>query len=288
MMARVPVVATIRDAYIFTINHLGGIIGLIWVPMLFLTVMGFFSLNRYYSDFIEAMSGGSAAALGPSMLMMIGYLIAALLMQSVMYVAVVQLALGQRTAPAVAHFAFGQAEWRMFRAFLAFVGLLLALFIPVAIIGQVMLGAAGLRSLQMLVLVFAVYGIILLSMPRFLALLPAIAVGETVPVLRRAWQLSAGNFGRLLLVLIAAFGPVFIVFGLLEILLALQVPAVTLPAGATEKDQMVAAVTRARQLLPYMSGLAFLIYPLIIGLFAGASVSAWRTLKDEPSVVLEA
>ena len=40
-----------------------------------------------------------------------------------------------------------------------------------------MLSAAGLRSVQMLVLVFAVYGIILLSMPRFLALLPALAVG---------------------------------------------------------------------------------------------------------------
>lgn len=287
-MARVPVVATIRDAYSFTVSNLGGIIGLIWVPMLLLTVMGFFSLHRYYSDFIEAMSGGSTAALGPSMLMMIGYLIAALLMQAIMYVSVVQLALGQRTAPAIAHFAFGLAEWRMFRAFLAFVGLLLALMIPVFVIGGAVLGTAGGRGYQMLVLVVLVYGIILLSMPRFLALLPAIAVGETVPVLRRAWQLSAGNFGRLLLILIAIFGPVFIVFGLLETLLALQLPAGSLAAGATEKDQMVAAVTRAQKMLPYMSGLAFLIYPLMIGLFSGASVSAWRVLKDEPSVVIEA
>jgi hypothetical protein len=286
MMARVPVVATVRDAYTFTINHLGGIIGLIWVPMLLLTVMGFFSLHRYYSDFIEAMSGGSTAALGPSMLMMIGYLIAALLMQAIMYVAVVQLALGQRTAPAVAHFAFGPAEWRMFRAFLAFVGLLLALIIPVFVIGSAALGTTGVRAYQMLMLVLVVYGIILLSMPRFLMLLPAIAVGETVPVLRRSWQLSSGNFGRLLLVLIAVFGPVLIIFGLLEMVLASQVPAAA--PGATEKMQMVAAVTRARQMLPYMSGLAFLIYPLIIGLFAGASVSAWRTLKDEPSVIAEA
>lgn len=281
-MTRVPVVATIRDAYTFTINHLGGIIGLIWVPMLLLTVMGFFSLHRYYSDFIEAMSGGSAAALGPSMLMMIGYLIAALLMQAIMYVSVVQLALGQRTAPALAHFAFGPAEWRMFRAFLAFVGLLLALIIPVFVIGGAVLGATGARTAQMLVLVLAVYGIILLAMPRFLALLPAISVGETVPVLRRAWQLSAGNFGRLLLVLIAVFGPVFIVFAILEMVLAFQVPVEAVAAGATEKDQMVAAVTRARQMLPYMSGLAFLIYPLMIGLFSGASVSAWRALKTEP------
>jgi hypothetical protein len=124
-------------------------------------------------------------------------------------------------------------------------------------------------------------------MPRFLALLPAISAGETVPVLRRAWQLSSGNFGRLLLVLIAVFGPIFIGFGILEMLLASQMPAAA-PAGATEKAQMVAAVMRARQMLPYMSGLAFLVTPLMIGLFSGASVSAWRVLKDEPSVVLEA
>lgn len=287
-MARVPVVATIRDAYTFTINHLGGIIGLIWVPMLLLIVMFFFSIHRYYSDVIEVLNGGNASILGPTLLMMLGFVVAALLLQAIMYVSVVQLALGQRTAPAVAHFAFGPAEWRMFRAFLAFVGLLLAIVIPVAMLGRAAMGAAGTASPQMLGLVLVMYGIILLFMPRFLALLPAISAGETAPVLRRAWQLSSGNFGRLLLVLIAVFGPIFLGFGILEMLLASQMPLAPVPAGATEKLQMVAAVTRARQMLPYMSGLAFLITPLMIGLFSGASVSAWRALKDEPSVVLEA
>lgn len=287
-MVRVPVVATIRDAYSFTINNLGGIIGLIWVPMLLLIVMFFFSIHRYYSDVIEVMNGGNASILGPTLLMMLGFVVAALLLQAIMYVSVVQLALGQRTAPAVAHFAFGPAEWRMFRAFLAFVGLLLAIIIPVAMMGRVAMGSVGTASPQMLALVLVMYGIILLFMPRFFALLPAISVGETEPVLRRAWQLSAGNFGRLLLILIAVFGPVFIVFGILEMLLASQLPMPPVPAGATEKVQMVAAVTRAQKMLPFMSGLAFLIYPLIIGLFSGASVSAWRALKNEPSVVLEA
>ena len=31
-----PVVATIRDAYSFTLTHLGSVIGLIWVPMVLL------------------------------------------------------------------------------------------------------------------------------------------------------------------------------------------------------------------------------------------------------------
>ena len=57
-MRRVPVAATIRDAYIFTAAHLGGIIGLIWVPMVIVTVAQFFTFHRYYNDFIEAMAGG--------------------------------------------------------------------------------------------------------------------------------------------------------------------------------------------------------------------------------------
>ena len=71
-MRRIEVVATIRDAYVFAITHLGGVIGLIWVPMVLATIMGFFSLQRYYNDFIDAMASGNVAALGPSMLMMLG------------------------------------------------------------------------------------------------------------------------------------------------------------------------------------------------------------------------
>ena len=83
-MRHVPVIATIRDAYIFTVTHLGGIIGLIWVPMVLATVMGFFSFQRYYADFSDALASSNAAALAPSLLMMLCYLIAALLLQAIM------------------------------------------------------------------------------------------------------------------------------------------------------------------------------------------------------------
>src|SRR5258706_6026337 len=208
-MRRIPVVATIRDAYAFATSHLGGVIGLIWVPMVLATVMGFFSFQRYYNDFIDAMAGGSVAALGPSLLMMLGYLVAALLLYAVMFVAVVQLAIGARAAPAVAHFAFGHLEWRMFRAFMAFIGVILVLVLPAFITANAILTLAAARVPQaagpiLLLLVF--YGVILLAMPRFFVLLPAIAVAESAPVLRRAWMLSAGNFWRLLAVLLAGVG----------------------------------------------------------------------------------
>jgi hypothetical protein len=279
-MRRVPVVATVRDSYIFTATHLGGIIGLIWVPMLLLTVMGFFSFQRYYNDFIEAMAGSNPAALGPSLLMMLGYLVAALLLHAVMYVAVIQLALGTRTAPAIAHFAFGPLEWRMFRAFLAFVGVMLAFLIPAVIVGNAaqLLAPAKIPMLGPMLLLAAIYGAVLLAMPRFMALLPAIAVNETVPVLRRSWQLSAGNFWRLLAVLLAIFLPVLVLFAALEAALTGGAPSAV---AGTDQMQLMAGIMRARETLPLLSGLGFLVSPLVVGLFAGASVSAWRALNED-------
>ena len=279
-MRRVPVIATIRDAYIFTATHLGGIIGLIWVPMVLATVMGFFSFQRYYTDFSDALASNNAAALAPSLLMMLCYLVAALLLQAIMYVAVVQMALGARAAPAIAHFAFGNLEWRMFRAFLAFIGICLTLVVPVIVIGGAVLKAAG-RQADPTQMGFVFYAVIALAMPRFFALLPAIVVGENNPVLRRAWMLSAGNFWRLLAVLAGIFGPIVILFNALNLVL-MGHGGVAL--SGDDSEQMRQAVARARDVLPLISGLGFLISPLIVGLFAGASVSAWRVLKDEPAL----
>jgi hypothetical protein len=279
-MRRVPVVATVRDSYIFAATHLGGIIGLIWVPMLLLTVMGFFSFQRYYNDFIEAMAGSNPAALGPSLLMMLGFLVAAVLLCAVMYVAVIQLALGTRTAPTIAHFAFGALEWRMFRALLAFFGVMMALLIPAVIVGNAaqMIAPPRMPMLGPLLLLALGYGALILTMPRFLALLPAIAVNETVPALRRSWQLSAGNFWRLLGVLVAIFLPVLLLFSVLEVALTGRAPA---PMTGTDQMQLIAGVIHARDTLPMLSGLFFLVAPLLVGLSASASVSAWRALSED-------
>jgi hypothetical protein len=278
-MRRIPVIATIRDAYVFTAAHLGGIIGLIWVPMVLATVMGFFSFQRYYTDFSDALISNNAAALAPSLLMMLCYLVAALLLQAIMYVAVVQMVLGARGAPAVAHFAFGNLEWRMFRAFIAFIGVCLMLMVPVLVLGAAALKAAGMQPgpVQM---GLALYGVIALAMPRFFALLPAVVVAENTPVLRRTWMLSAGNFWRLLAVLVAIFAPILLLFNGLEMVLTSRGPTLT----GDDSERMRQAIAQARNVLPLISGLGFLISPLIVGLFAGASVSAWRALKEEAAL----
>jgi hypothetical protein len=201
----------------------------------------------------------------------------------VMFVAVVQLALGARTAPTIFHFAFGPLEWRMFRAFFALAGLMLLIAIAVLFavnaVFVLMPGARGNQAAVSSVMALAMLGIGLVLTVRFALLLPAIAVNETVPALRRAWALSAGNFLALLGVLAGIFLPIALVFVLIEVALGDKGAGLT---GATPQLQMISAVMHARQTLPLTCGLGFFFSPLIIALFAGASVSAWRALKDEP------
>jgi len=280
-MRRVPVAPTIRDAYSFTFGHLGSIIGLIWVPMLLLTVMGFFSFQRYYNDFIAAMAGGNPSALGSSLLMMLGYMVAALLLEAMILVSVVQLAQGTRDPkPVMAHFSFGPAEWRMFRALIALVGLMLLFLFPAYIATGALSMALGNRGAVMTNLaVLVLYAVIVAATPRFLLLLPAISLNEQLPVLRRAWSLSAGNFWRLLGILAGGAGPVLLAMGAIDAILSTGAAAVA--PGATPEEQMVAAVRQASDVLPLMSGLSFLVSPLLVGLLARASVTSWRALTTQ-------
>lgn len=284
-MRRISVIAVVRDAYAFAFAHLGAIIGLIWVPTLLLTVMGFFSSQHLYTGAIEALSGGQATSIGTGFLAWLAYLVSALLLQAVAFVAVVQLALGARTTPVIAHFAFGPLEWRMFSALASFTVLLLLGFL----IGSTLVSAVAGRGLSptTALLVLLIYGLMLAALARFFLLLPAIAVVETGPVLRRVWQVTMGNFGRLFLVLLAIIVPLFLLAMLLMIPVGGRIPPPPPGIGDIQAQQL-AMMRWLRDALPYLWGLLFLISPLVVGLFAGASVAAWRALKDEGSVSIVA
>jgi hypothetical protein len=218
--------------------------------------------------------------------MLLGYIVAKLLLTALMCVGVVQLALGGRPTPALITIAFGPAEGRLFRAFCGFAGMLLMVGIAVLALANMAMAAQGGPSPQLqeaigALLMLALLGTGLVLSARFLILAPAVAAGETAPVLRRAWALSTGNFWPLLGVLVTLFLPLLVFFVALEAGLGQRSAP---PAGATPELQMVAALMHARQLLPVTCGLSFFFSPLVIGLFVGASVSAWRALKDEPSV----
>jgi len=282
---QVPVVATIREAWLFTFSHLGNIIGLIWIPMVMITVAQFFTFLRYYNAMIDYLAGGGTSQLGPSTLMLIGYVAAAMLLYAIMFVAIVQLVLGSRTGGVIAHFAFGPLEWRMARAFFAFTGLLLLIGLGVMMLANLAMVAGGPKSSQAAASGFLVMGLLgacIALVPRFLLLLPAVSVNETGSVLRRTWALSTGNFLRLLGIVLGLFLPLAILLGVAD--LAIGGPGAVV--AGDDRMRMLQALTEARSSLPVACGLSFLVSPLVVGLFSSASVSAWRALKDEPTVEL--
>ncbi len=67
-MQKIPVTRTIQAAYRFVFTHLGAIIGLIWLPMVLVTVTGSFVEQHYYDAAAEALASNSYANLGPAML----------------------------------------------------------------------------------------------------------------------------------------------------------------------------------------------------------------------------
>lgn len=282
-MNKLPVIETIRAAYAFTFQHLGSIIGLIWLPMVIVSVAGFFALQNFLGAAIDFQGGSNPAALGPAALMMLAYLAVSLLLYAVMYSGVVQLALGTRQGGTVMHFALGAEEWRLFRALLALVGvavlLLLAAMLTV-MVASLALALAGVRPSTAqgnLLMVLAFYGVMVIVLPRFLVPLPAIAVAETGPAVRRAWTLTAGNFPALLAIAIAVFAPGIMIVQLVAVMTSGGGAAVA--AGASEQALIIAAFQQQRATLPLASGVAFLVAPLTVGLVSGASVAIWRALS---------
>jgi hypothetical protein len=281
-MKKLPVLATIRDAYNFTFTHLGAIIGLIWLPMILITVMGFFVLQRFFDAYAGALASGNAANLGPEALGVVSLFVAALLLFTMMTVPVMQLAMGTRKDGALVHFAFGTVEWRLFRGVMGLVGFLLVPLLVVSVLTGLMSAGVGvaLNPGQAMLAVIAMYGLLFLALLyfglRFGLLLPAVAVNESGPLLPRSWLLSADNFWRILAVFLAIFIPVELLSGIIQ--LAVEGPQALMMSPQSSTAMAAAQFHAAAMNMPLAAGIYFLIAPMKLGLLLGAAASIYKSL----------
>src|SRR5215469_1268161 len=274
-MTKIPVLDTIRAAYRFTFTHLGAIIGLIWLPMILATVIGFFVLQRFYSAMADALASNNPTLAGPAILGVISFLLVALLLFAMMSVPVIQLALGSRKSGALAHFAFGMAEWRLFRSSLGMVGFLFSLLL---IVSMVMGTAFDPSAISANVVLLAAFAVVIFFGLRFGFLLPVVAVEESGPVLPRSWILSNGNFWRILAVFLAVALPVRLVMLAAEVVL--EGPRILAPQFPTSTAMVAVQLHAENQYMPITAGILFLIAPVLLGLTLGASAHAFQALKN--------
>jgi hypothetical protein len=277
-MKKIPVLATIRDAYRFTFTHVGAIIGLIWLPMFLITVIGFFVWKRYLDAMADALASGNYAATGPQSLGVLCYFIGALLLVTMMSVPMTQLALGTRKEGALVHFALGGVEWRLFRGAVSLVGLLLMMTMLLAVAATA-LGSLGGSQRFMIPLALGFLATFAYFALRFGLVMPALAANENEPLLQRAWALTAGNSGRLLIVAVAVLGPLWLLSTLAQMLV--EGPVSLTPNLQSSTAMLAAEIHLMAQQMPLVWGVKFLIAPLQLGLALGAGASIYRALTGE-------
>lgn len=294
-MAKVPVGKTIAFSYLFTFGRIGTIIGKIWLPMLLLTLGSYFVISPYYESFSLAVAQDNTAVVEQAAGTLFLYLLVSLIFYAMIYVALTREALGLSQSHSFFHFSLGTAEWRMYGAILAFafVFLLISLLVflgafflggvlSAALGGGVKAGEPNPTAVLIGRLVFlGIICVLAYIFVRLFSLLAPVTVAEEQISLGRGWQLTAKNFWRLVVVIVATLGPVLLVGAVCEALIIGEdvVPAHADPSFA----DMAARMEQMRPHLPAIYGLYFVLSPFLYGLMLGASAFAYRTLVPGPA-----
>jgi hypothetical protein len=280
-MIKIPVLDTIASAYRFTFGQLGAIIGLIWIPQLLASVIEYVTSRPFA---LRIMAGDSAEAAGKEHLLAMAGEGVVFFLMAVMAVAVTRQALGLRQGPAIAYFAFGKPEARVFGGLLAmgFLGgaSLLVMLLLSGLMGKIP-GQAGQLAASVALLVLG--GALTYAMTRLTALQVPASLAHADYGIERSWLMTRGNFWRLLAVILACIGPVFLVTRIVFVIAA-GPDSFPKDFSALQNEQALMDL-QARQLLlaarsqPLMVGLDFALAPFKFGLAMGAAAAAFKFLS---------
>ncbi|HEY1706866.1 MAG TPA: hypothetical protein VGG10_01275 [Rhizomicrobium sp.] len=286
-MTKIPVFKTVADAYVFTFNNLGVIAGLIWIPMLAFTVLAFFAQSTYLDAMIAYQTTKNPADAWPGVMWLFVLVFAALLANAMMIVPVLQQALGTRKGHALAHFALGQPEWRVFGSYLMLMAIVFAVVIVATVLNGLFFrgiltldpGAATAPAVTALLSVIALVLIVgcAVVFARLGFFVPAVAVVEEKIDLMRGWSLAHGNMLRIIAVVVLIALPVVVLYT------AFQIAVFGWAATVSSNGQSsLAEMQAAHEHMPLTEAFGFFIAPLTVGLNAGAVASVYRTLVSGP------
>jgi len=289
-MSKIPVGQIIRRAYAFTFGEIGTVIGLTWIPVLISTVVSYFML-RGYALSLESLDSGTpptdAQALLPLPLAILN-----LFLVGVIGVALTRQVLGLRKGPAFAHISVGSEEMRAFAGFIG-VYLLTMLFILVFMVAiGALAGIAGSSGAAPAAGAIAgatvVIGILLLiyAVVRLGYLLIPAVVDDGHFGLTRSWQLTRGNFWRIVGVLLATLMPLILVSDIVSALVMGPPPQA---AGAPPADLAGMFHLWAEQMhtvlahLPALMGVNLVLAPLGYSLLFTPAALVYSVLTGKGS-----
>lgn len=292
-MGSIPVGQSVGDAYGFLFRRFLTIIGLSWLPAVIYAVGRLGFLWHVEPRLLAEVHGGGHLTL-PTILLLIGYILLALLLASVIAVALTRDALDLRDQPVLARLVIGPRELRLFAAYICIdiIVILLCALLAGGVFGAMWLAKWGLaqgaplagwpvlKIVHVAASVIAVLILLFVSL-RLSFLIAAVAAAEDKARLSRAWELSGGNFWRMLAVVLAIIVPVLIAVIIGEYaVLGPQIAALHQAAGARRDPSIILVAAIAHG--PVLVTIAAVAMVVLSALFAGASASAYRALVPQP------
>jgi hypothetical protein len=290
-MNKIPVGETIRFAYAFTFGDIGTVIGLVWIPLV-INAVAEFAVERGFDGADPAVG----AALPPGFGYFALYSVLAVMLIAMVAVAITRQALGLRQGPAFAHVSLGTTELHVFGGiaalyllfFIFAMGSTLAVMVvggaatmlsPSKAMGEAIGGVAG--SLTAL----AGLGAIFYAMVRLGFLFVPSAIDGGGFGLSRSWEMTKGNFWRIVAVGAATWLPV--TFIVLAINVAILGPDYISSIAGMIQDQAHLAKYAAEQAritsakLPMILGVSLVLAPISYGLLFAPAAFAYRALSGK-------
>lgn len=294
-MNKIPVSQTVADSYRFTFGGLGRVIALIWLPIATMTIGGYFVTQSYNAGMAGSLESGDAALQGPLLLRMFAFELVDVVLLAVIGVAIAREILAPLKRPVFLRFSLGAAEFRVVGGFvglylliIVFVVILFVVGLILGFVGNALGGAGGKQgafAIGGLAFFFGFLALIYVFARLGFAMVPAAALEGGFGI-ERSWQLTKGNFWRIVLVTLATVLPVTIVWIAVQIMVVgpdalnphfelLRDPAAMMRHQAVQMRQISAQ-------LPLLMGLNFVLAPFIYGMTFAPAAFAYRALTGKP------
>ncbi|MGC9954178.1 MAG: hypothetical protein ABSD21_07860 [Rhizomicrobium sp.] len=297
-MNKIPVTQTVAESYRFTFGGLSKVIGLIWLPIVILTVGGYFTMVPYFSGMAGALDSGDMNQQGALLLRELAFEIVAVVLMAMIAVAITREILAPVKRPSFFRFALGPTEFRvvggLFGLFVLMIVFTIILVIFSMIIGfavNAVLPAAaaaagagmsnGVVGIAALAGLVGCFGLIYVFTRLGFLLVPAVVM-EGGFGLERSWQLTKGNFWRIFAIALATLLPIMIVVLFIDVaILGPDFLAPHLDLAHDPAAQMRHSAEQMRQMsahLPLMMGIGFLLAPFTYGMTFAPAAFAYRAL----------
>jgi hypothetical protein len=311
-MNKIPVGQTIGQAYGFSFGRYLPLLGILWLPMLVLGVLGYFAFAPVFEGFpaliqhlqqFKQAEHGNPSAMPPfppeffQMFRWIGLFdLVVFVFFAIIAVGITKEALGLRTGPRFVYLSFGSAEMLVIGGYLLVIAIIIAgaiAFEIVAVVVGIIVGVAmagggtghvdprliaGLVGL--LVIGFEIaYLYFLIRLSYFLV---PVTVAENRIGVWRSWELTKGNVWRIVGISLAILLPLLVI----EMIAGMVAfgPAIAEFASAAANSPATADAHAAllmksfAQYLPFMGAVGFVLAPIVYGLVLSPAAFAYRAL----------